>query len=132
MKMEYLTDTELENIICQIEENELVKAPPDLPEHLLKALEQEKIIEFRRYRFRVLTTAAAAILVVFLMPVFENKKPAADFRDGLLVQETTRQESFQQQGFLIQSVQTDSKILETIFGGTNIFADNSRFNLFRE
>lgn len=132
MKMEYLTDTELENMICQIEENELVKAPPDLSEHLLKVLEQEKIMEFRRYRFRVLTTAAAAILVVFLFPGFENKRMDTEKRSFLFRQEMMTEERMQPNELPVQNKLSDVTMLEALFGGTHIFADNSRFNLFRE
>ena len=73
--MEYLTDAELECLIRETEQAELVPAAPDLQDMILEALEpeisvlkepgersaQEKVIEFKRYRFRELTTVAAAV-----------------------------------------------------------------------
>ena len=37
--LNYISDDELERLICQIEENELVAAPPDLMDSILEAAE---------------------------------------------------------------------------------------------
>lgn len=138
--MEYITDEELESLIREMEQSELVTAPPDLQNQILEVLEREmrtpeerkardKVIEFKRYRFRVMTTVAAAVLVVFLLPRLENLQP----------QKTESVKPFMKNEFIIQGryekkeeVLNDSGMLETMLGNVNIFADNSRFNLFRE
>ncbi|MBQ9989927.1 MAG: hypothetical protein IJP31_03145 [Lachnospiraceae bacterium] len=137
---EYLTDTELESFIRKLEQNELVCAPPDMQSEILEKLEQEiweaeerekreKITAYKRYRFRVLTTVAAAVLVVFLYPRFESRKlPEVDFIKPLQRQEEVSPGRYVSK----EEALSDSGMLETLFGGVNIFADNSRFNLFRE
>lgn len=149
----YLTDAELESMILELEQNDIVPAPPDLQEQILEALEkempgqetvamksseerskQERIQAFHKFRFQVLTTVAAAVLVVLLLPKFEElKQEKIDFLPPL-----QKQEYAQKQEYVIQSryetkeeALNDSGMLETLLGGVNIFADNNRFNLFR-
>ena len=87
--LNYISDDELEQLICQVEESELVAAPPDLMERILEAAgfagEQEEVVEqpapaisvqsyhikkkeFYAYCFRVITSVAAAVALVFLLP----------------------------------------------------------------
>ncbi len=138
--MEYLTDAELERLIQEIEQKELVPTPPDLQDQILEVLNQEanaleerkardKVIEYKRYRFRVMTTVAAAVLAVFLLPRLE----------GLQQQETESIEQLVKHEIVMKSryetkeeALNDSGMLETMLGGVNIFADNSRWNLFKE
>ena len=85
MKLEpnYLSDEELENLIVDIEEHDLVSAPPELLNQVLSVIEdskpyiqnaipfdiqRKKTIEFRKYCFQVITSVAAAIVLVFLFP----------------------------------------------------------------
>ena len=119
--VEYLTDTELENLIQMVEQKELLPASPDLKEQILGTLGEENIIAFKRYRFRVLTTVAAAVLVIFLLPGYESSQ-----------QHQPREEVRQSRYATKEEALNDSGILNTLFGGVNIFADNSKFNLFRE
>ena len=72
--VEYLTDTELDDLIRMVEQKELLPAPPNLKEQILGTLGEENIIAFKRYRFRVLTTVAAAVLVIFLLPGLEGSQ----------------------------------------------------------
>lgn len=85
-KLNYISDDELEQLICRVEQEELVTAPPDMMESILEAVEQEEKAEpqpvavsrgknlaarkkeFRAYCFRVVTSVAAAIALVFLLP----------------------------------------------------------------
>lgn len=89
-KIEYLSDCELEHLISQVEQDELVAAPPDLMEHIWEAAGlveesrqepsmvtattaphrdmQTKKKEFYAYCFRVITSVAAAVALVFLLP----------------------------------------------------------------
>lgn len=138
--MEYLTDTELEKLIWQLEQSDLASAPPDLQSEILEKLEQEilekeernkqeKIVAYKRYRFRVLTTVAAAVLVVLILPKIENLQlPEVDFVKPMPKQEYIMQNRYASK----EEALNDSGMLETLLGGVNIFADDSRFNLFRE
>ncbi len=93
-ELNYISDKELEQLILQVEQEELVAAPPDMVENILARLEAEvtpKIKElpgqtlqvqtvsslrnranrqkdFYAYCFRVITSVAAAIALVFLLP----------------------------------------------------------------
>ena len=136
--MEYLSDTELENLICEIEQGDLVLAPPDLHLEIMEKLEileqekghdQDKVIAFKRYRFRVLTTVAAAVFVVLVLPKLESQPlPEIDFGKSLPRQECILQSRYAAK----EEALHDSSMLETLFGGVNIFADNDRYRLFRE
>lgn len=82
----YISDEDLEQLMLQVEQNELVAAPPDLMERILETagLTEEvmsqtapaitvksvgsKKKEFYAYCFRVITSVAAAIALVFLLP----------------------------------------------------------------
>lgn len=138
--MKYLTDAELESLIREIEQNELVSTPPDLQDRILEVLDQEKkaleerqardkVIEYKRYRFRVMTTVAAAVLAILLLPRLES----------LQQQKTESAEPSMQHEIMMKSryetkeeALNDSGMLETMLGGVNIFADTNRWNLFRE
>ena len=122
---EYLTDAELESMILELEQKDMVPTPPDLQEQILEVLEnqnrQERIRTFHKFRFQVLTTVAAAVLVVLLLPRFEElKQEKIDFHTPPQKYETK------------EEALNDSGMLETLLGGVNIFADNNRFNLFRK
>ena len=83
----YISDDELERLICQVEESELVTAPPDLMENILEAAElmdkppakvtavpaASRKKEFYAYCFRVITSVAAAVALVFLLPDLTNR-----------------------------------------------------------
>ena len=151
---EYLTDAELESMILELEQHDMVPAPPDLQEQILEALEQEtpgqetealklsddrnkqeRIRAFRRFRFQVLTAVAAAVLVVLLFPKFkELKQEKIDFLKPLQKQEyVEKQESVIQSRYETkEEALNDSGMLEALMGGVNIFSDNSKLNLFRK
>lgn len=92
--LNYISDDELEQLICQVEENELVTAPPDLMGSILEAagltvgpeeLKEQpapviplkgysaKKKEFYAYCFRVITSVAAAVALVFLLPELTDR-----------------------------------------------------------
>lgn len=138
MNREYLSDTDLENIILGLEQGELVSAPPDMLDDILDRLEQEtpewqmqtkqeKIVAYKRYRFQVLTTVAAAVLAVVFLPKLaslqQQKKDYVEPKYEYEVQSRyeTKEEALNDRG-----------LLEKVLGGENIFTDNSRWNLFRE
>ena len=89
----------------------------------------DKLVEYKRFRFRVLTTVAAAVLVVFLLPQMEalqqqDTQGSNAFFDQKLVVENryeTREEAL-----------NDNSVMDAILGGVNIFADNNKWNLFKE
>lgn len=138
--MEYLTDTELESLILEVEQNELVSALPNLQDQVLEVLDQEakaleeqkvrdKIIEFKRYRFRVMTTVAAAVLAVFLLPRLEGlQQQQTETTQPLTKHEMVMKGRYETK----EDALNDSGVLETVLGGVNIFADNDKWNLFRE
>ena len=138
--MEYLTDTELESLILEVEQNELVSALPNLQDQILEVLDQEakaleeqkvrdKIIEFKRYRFRVMTTVAAAVLAVFLLPRLEGlQQQQTETTQPLTKHEMVMKGRYETK----EDALNDSGVLETVLGGVNIFADNDKWNLFRE
>ena len=63
----YLTDEELEQLIADVEANEMITAPPGMMEEILAGIQHKKKI-FQLYCFRVITSAAAAILLLFPLP----------------------------------------------------------------
>ena len=135
----YLSDEELECLMCEIESKDLVFAPPDIKEQVLNALDEtphvitersnsDKIREFKRYRFRVLATVAAAVVAVFVLPRVEN-----------LQQHTMPEKPSAKQDFLKkgryktkEEALNDSSMLENMLGNVNIFSDKDKYNLFRE
>ena len=138
--MEYLTDSELDSLIQDIEQSELVSTPPDLQDQIMEVLNQEmhaleerkareKVIEYKRYRFRVMTTVAAAVLIVFLLPRLESlQQQETESARPLTKHEIVMKSRYETK----EDALSDSGVLETVLGGVNIFADNSRWNLFRE
>lgn len=84
-KIDYISEDALKQLILQVEQEELVAAPPDLLESILMAagLEETNEVsmriskkmrkkEFYSYCFRVITSMAAAIALVFLLPAFSG------------------------------------------------------------
>lgn len=134
MKLEstYLSDEELERLIADVEQNELVAAPPDLMEGILSGIETTTILEFRRYCFRVLTSVAAAVAILFLLPGL-GKVQFLDMPAGqqIMVWETARPEiKTPAQYATKEEVLDDRGIFTGVFGGTNIFDNDDKLNLF--
>lgn len=138
LENEYLSDEELEQLIGEVEQNELVTAPPELLDRIMAELEtvqesyyQEKqqstasknrIKEFRGYCFRVLTSVAAAIVMVFLLPeLSKTQLPEMPIRKDMVEsgKYATKEEALADTGFLTQ-----------MLGGTNIFDSDNEFHIF--
>lgn len=136
--MEYLTENDLKSLVLELEQGELVAAPPNMLDEILDTLEQEmseqqmrkrqeKIVAYRRYRFQVLTTVVAAVLAVIFLPKLANlqqqKEDFVEHKYEFKVQSRyeTKEDALNDRG-----------LLEKVLGGENIFTDNSRFKLFRE
>ncbi len=110
---EYLSDLELEQLIRDVEQNELVGAPPDLAEQILHRVRMpNKKREFRRYCIRVMTSVAAAIAVVFLLP------------------EVSDTQLFKTAMFTYEETSDDDTMLQ-IINGDSIFCDNGEFYIFK-
>ena len=53
----YLSDNELERLIADIEENDIVKAPPHFKQEIIERIDKRKqIIEYKRFRNRVIAS----------------------------------------------------------------------------
>lgn len=138
LENEYLSDEELEQLIGEVEQNELVTAPPELLGRIMAELETvqakdcedkqqsnasgNRIKEFRGYCFRVLTSVAAAIAMVFLLPeLWKTQLPEVPVRKDTVEagKYATKEEALADTGFLAQ-----------ILGGTNIFDSDNEFHIF--
>ena len=71
-ELNYISDAELEQLISQVEQDELVAAPPDLMENILDAVTAKRK-EFRMYCFRVISSVAAAVALVFYLPELTDR-----------------------------------------------------------
>ena len=142
-QIEYLTDAELECLISEIELQEMIVAPPDLQEHILEIVESkktavrtgkeqnlnDKLVEYKRFRFRVLTTVAAAVLMVFLLPRIESlQQPEAQFQNAFFDQKSVVEKRYATR----EEALNNSGVMESLLGGVNIFAGNNNWNLFKE
>ena len=76
MKIEYMSDEYLMNMVEAIEAHDMVSAPPDLESEVLSKLGLTKRSkpEFRIYCFKVIGASAAAILIALSLPVLSPKK----------------------------------------------------------
>lgn len=178
---EYLSDADLETLIMQIEQQELVMAPPDLKDRILGKVQKEaksqetakahtemgtqvrysqkgvsKKAEFRRYCFRVWTSVAAAILLIFMLPMISGQNAGSgrwggtgdymtndlsqnriedtagiwDFEQDILADMEENDRDFT---YRDNRMSADSEsILQRILGGSNLFGGEDRLNIFRE
>lgn len=144
---DYMSDEELELLIADIEQNELVAAPPDMLEEILERVwESEEdavsdaenttsnretaysvksftnIREFRRYCFKVCASVAAAVILVFALPVMSEN----------FVTNTTEQEPFIRESRYAtkEEALNDQSYLMEKFGGTNIFSKDREIGIF--
>ena len=119
-KDEYLSDRELEQLIFESELNDMVPAPPELVEHIVAELPRRKHSfdnmwqEYRRYRFRVWTSVAAAVLMVFLLAEIPKRQ-----QNIIQSEHESRTEK-----------SSDSYIMHELLGGVNIFGQGDSFHFF--
>lgn len=72
----YLSDEELTSFISDIEENELVSAPPFVKEKVFNEIDKVKqIAEYNRYRNKVIAGVAAAIVMTSFLPKWTRLMP---------------------------------------------------------
>lgn len=65
----YMTDEELLKLISDVEENDIVEAPPQLAEKVIeKVNKKNRVLEYRRFRNRVIASVAAILVVTISGP----------------------------------------------------------------
>lgn len=135
----YLSDEELERLMSEIESKDMVFAPPGIQEQVLRALDEtsyvtkershaDKIREFKRYRFRVIATVAAAVIAVFVLPKVENLQSNTTPEQPIVRQEILKKGRYKTK----EEALNDSSMLENVFGGVHIFSNKDKYNLFKE
>ncbi len=132
---EYLSEEELKMLISEVEQNDMVAAPPDITESILTIVVEDKRKEFWNYCFWVWTFVAAAIVMVFLLPKLRSFKQMQESRqEPKWSDATSRQESVLAEWKESNSdMDVDNRIIfNELFSGSNIFGNEDRFNLFSE
>lgn len=107
-EQEYLTDEELDALICEVEMTEMTMAPPDLLDDILQRIDatddiehedwnesetketvsepakpprmnriEKRRKEYRRFCIQVASSAAAAILLIFMLPLLTGGQDTA-------------------------------------------------------
>ncbi len=129
----YLSDEELEKLILDVEEEKLILAPPDLLENILSSVDDsskppeivdfaQKKSEFRKYCFRVVSSMAAAIALLILIPGISGIQEREIPSKASVVSEKVRTR---------EEVTGDSKksIMKTI-NKSHLFSDMWKFDIF--
>lgn len=135
MRMEYLTDDELEQLIAHVESHELVAAPPDLMEMILEQADKkesyeergtliyrDKKKEYRRYCFQVITSMAAAVALVFLLPNLQKSQNIEEARENRIFGVSLYESK--------QEAMEDTGIFMETFWGFNIFNQTDKLQIF--
>lgn len=130
----YMSDEELELLIADVEQNELVAAPPDMLEKILEHIEEDgasvpqdvksgnNLREFRKYCFKVCASVAAAVILIFALPEISDNPTMQESEQERFIMESryaTKEEALNDQGYF-----TDK------FGGTNIFSGDRELGIF--
>lgn len=141
----YLSEEELEQLIAQVEETELVAAPPELFENICKAISetqeddrQQEVIKkpFERktertkppqngllaYSLRVCFSVAVALVLLFIMP---QGMDTENWFDGRF---ETKIPMEMPQGVFAR----DGNVLNRMFGGTNIFTGDLNLDFIKK
>lgn len=111
----YLSDEELNALISEIEQDDLIMAPPDLKAEVLRRMVDTKRT-FIMYCFRVITSVAAAIVLILLLPGTINGKQSdreIPSREEVLKKQeyVSREEALDDTGF-IQKLFNQFAVLE--------------------
>lgn len=121
----YLSEEELEKLILDVEEETLINAPPDFLGNILISIDgtKKKKTEFRKYCFKVISSMAAAIAFLILIPGISGMK---------------EREIPSKEAIISESVQTREEVTgnsgKRIVGKMNeshIFGDMRKFNIFQ-
>lgn len=77
---EYMTDDELSKLIADVEEHEIVKAPPGMFDAVLdKVAKRSKVTMYKRFRNRVIASVAAALVITATVPGWMKLIPETVF-----------------------------------------------------
>ena len=138
----YLSDEELELLIADVEQNDLVAAPPDMAEDIWniictsdiadhKAVSKDKVREFRAYCFRVVGSVAAAVVLVFTVPTFLGGQESYCQNEEMSQRAAEQSEYESREELLGRSSLTEFLSRNSIFG-SSIRSDNDReWNIFK-
>lgn len=131
LENEYLSDEELEMLICEIEQSDLVMAPPSIREKVLEEA-RSKNTDFIRYCFRVVASVAAAIILLFLLPgISGNMLPKVT--EAYEEKIPSRQEVLAMQEYATkEEVLDDTNVLKKLFQSISILEQNADFNFIKE
>lgn len=135
---EYLSDEELDALIVEIEQEDLVVAPPCIKERLLYR-EESKKRDFAMYCLRVVASAAAAIVMLFALPgILGNMSPK--IADTVVevyeseIQKTqipTRQEVLAGEKYASkEEVLGETSFLNKVFRSISFLEKNIDYNIF--
>lgn len=152
----YLTDEELERLIADVEEHDLVSAPPELLKEILTKIEacadtktgmdangsagdmtvkksqavkeNGKKRDFQLYCFRVISSVAAAIMLLFTLPkvsetvlkTSEAVREETVYEPQISLRYETKEEALNDRGILAET-----------FGKSNIFDNDFDWNIFK-
>lgn len=131
----YLTDEQLQRLIMDVEEHEMVAAPPDLMDTILRKAKAAPIAapcenpaagkrEFRRYCIRVMVSVAASIALLFAIPELSSAgepQPQLPTKAEVMAREGCRTR---------EEVMDASGIWANLFGGSHIFGREDSLHIF--
>jgi len=130
----YLSDEELEQLIAEVEANEIVSAPPNLMTDVLAKVEtrtRTKSKEFQLYCFRVITSVAAAILLLFMLPgISELQLKLSEVMEESTTVEDLRAERVTPRYASKEEAVNDRGILSAAFGSNKLFGEDRDWNIF--
>lgn len=131
LENEYLSDEELNALINEIEQGDLVMAPPGIREKVLEEA-RSKNTDFIRYCFQVVASAAAAIILLFLLPAVSKDmmpKVTGDYEEKI----PTREEVLATQQYATrEEVLDDTSVLQKLFQSISIWEQNIEFDFFKK
>ncbi len=129
----YLSDEELEKLILDVEEEKLILAPPDLLENILSSVDDsskppeivdfaQKKSEFRKYCFRVVSSMAAAIALLILIPGIIGVQEGEIPSKASVVSEKVRTRE--------EAIGSSKKSIMKTINKSHLFSDMWKFDIF--
>jgi len=126
----YFADEELEQLIAEVEANEMITAPPDMMEEILSRIQKKKK-NFQLYCFRVITSAAAAIFLLFMLPgISEFQLKLSEVMVESMEEEDLQTEKVTLRYATKEEALNDRGILSTAFGSNKLFGEDKDWNIF--